>query len=306
MIYTHYVDSRGVVGEDNHPVNIPDSNIRLSALNEIRKKINALHGELNDENTLLDVQSFCTDRLSIFFKTPLEASDPKIREMNTTEYKSRTSEMKSIMSSQENGRTQWWYLQVLSCSFERNLNDAEYIKSECETVNIVDYVKDRPDTDVSQILSDAVTDEGFLVSVAEKVSRETIPAGVYPQSNTAMRVLNEILNCRYFNKEEGFYEIYNQFKRFIRSFEYGWRVFYWANAIGFVFNGNDYVVYITKKDKDVKYHLNGNIYNSLEELKEAIKDNSAFEEKEWFDRIRPFLPQRPIKERQSKKPDIIL
>lgn len=306
MIYTHFVDSQGNVGEDknNHPVNIPDNETRMTALEKIKGLINSRHGGLNDENTYCDVQrDLCRDKLVIFFKSPLEASDPIVREMNNTEYKSRDNHMKSIMSSQDNGRTQWWYLQALSCSLERNLNDGIFIGASCDVMNIYDYVTDE---DVSKILADAVTDEGFFVQIAKKTITEIVPANVYTDSNTAMRTLNEILNCRYSNKEEGFFDIYNSFKRFIRSFEYGWRVFYWANVIGFVFKEKDYAVYITRKKENVKYILCGNVYHSLEELKEAIKDNSAFEEKEWFDRIRPFLPQRPVKERQSRKPDVIL
>ena len=320
MIYTHFVNSKGTVGKDyDHPVNMPDTKTRLEQLQGVMAELSKKIEGLNERNVCLEIQEkSCLEKLLLFFKEPLDASDEIVRKAND-----KATRNESIMSSQENGRTQWWYLKVLVCEFERNLNDGKYIRCDCKVMNIVSglaenaeeyYEKEytiffADDTGLSEdeLLPYAVQEDGFVVSMAQSILQSYVAGNVYKDSNRAMRMLNSILNEKYSNKSEGFYEgIYVKFKRFIRSFENGWRVFYWANVIGFVFDGKDYEVYVTKKDEQVRFIICGNIYYSLDELEQAVRDGTAFEDKEWFDRIKPFLPQRPVKERPNTTPDVIL
>jgi hypothetical protein len=107
------------------------------------------------------------------------------------------------------------------------------------------------------------------------------------------------------------YEFYNSFKKFLhKEIPDAYLVYYWSNAVGFKIGDNDYSLFVCEYNKDDKtdvfYYIGGNRYTDLEQVKADIKSGDALVRKEWFDNINQFLPQRPQKQKHSRKADIEL
>ena len=337
MRFTYTVDSKGNAQMNyKDPIHILNETQRISQLNKIVADINAQH--ISDEE-LSPLSSFfitekgrVLEKIVIFNRVPIASTDENVKQAHIARtqsgYKFTSDEQRhllsSIYSTLDKNKTLWWVLKAEIFTLERNLYDTQYILCDydCECISeFLEYCDKISQNDLFKFygmvafplraesaLEHSVCYDEEQLSQVHSVISKAIPAENVRTANEQMCSLNEMRNHQYMGN---MYEFYNSFKKFLhKEIPDAYLAYYWSNAVGFKIGDNDYSLFVCEYNKDDKtdvfYYIGGNRYTDLEQVKADIKSGVALVRKEWFDNINQFLPQRPQKQKHSRKADIEL
>lgn len=334
------IDSNGnatPVEENRSVMRFLDVEIRLKEL----KTIEAYLIKLFEQKGLLalpqaffyKVQPFNTKEELLFFtRTEFSSSSDAVKLSNEIEKHpeilhsgEKIDFLRSIFSDDSSGRVRWYYLNVHSIVFERNLYDCKKIDIQVTPpVQYATFMKNMTNLITKEELNEKKLCNNYLLKengVSVKNPKEIIKIAIdreiidgfnslldtYVSAfvdfycskqgiNEKDKTSNIALTCLSAINENknNFFEAYSEIKNCIKkNLKGSHSIRYYGNEIvGFLNDGTPIIIYVIGTKENPKFVVNGNTFDNLEEFKEALITRKIFEEKEWFKNIKPYITKK--------------
>lgn len=319
--YTYSVNSQGEVLK-NERISVLDNSSRQADLESF---IEHLQRELTDLKAECVCYMFDTEgvkeQVTFFTKEMLPATSEIVKQAYASKeekafhYSSDIQKAlyESVTYTEDKNRTVWWTLKAQTIQFERNISDNEYIQAQklpveyhydfCKRIkNTHDFaifcVEGFNPLDERQVVQTAVVEDE---SIDFMINNALPSLHTDPLSNKAMETLWDITDNKYTGK---IFDTYEHLKKFLRkNFPDVNCPYYHSNAISFKLGDKQYAMYLCGGD-ELHFIMNGKRYEDIQTLKDALLSGEALKEQKWFeDKVKPYTPKKPEKQRQSRKKD---
>lgn len=353
MRIDYTVNSNGEISKvsDSRPINIKKYDTRRKELEEIWEKImlnlEEKYPDISRNSAFYMIQPYyTTDRILLFTKLQMSSDSKIVKNFNNPEYKFKNEQeedfYKSIAVEElPNGQKKWWYIEVISLVFERNLNDCEFILAG-STIPIaynsvfknfdlveladVDYRKvvaldkryilrdgDEKRVDLQNINAfvnlaiTCYTNSEIEEDIYRLVRQYAEETGTSKKDNLSNDKQLALLVAMGKIDSKLFYSIYESVKQILNNLypEINGEVKYKGNSIYFTLNGENQTIYVSSSlngTSDVSFVLNGNIINDTKNFLQALRQDDLFEKQDWFENtIVPVIEEKLNGEKQHDK-----